>query len=926
MPDLPVGTLTFLFTDIEGSTKLNQQHDDVMTSVLARHDALIEECVEQHEGTVVRPRGEGDSRFAVFSRASNSVAAASAIQQVVLSEPWPDGISLRVRMALHAGEADLINGDYRGTAVDRCARLRSIGYGGQTLLSQTTYDLVRDNLPKDVSLRDLGSHRLKDLQRSEQVFQLLHPALPSEFPPLKSLGSFPNNLPIQPTSFIGREREIAEVKQRLANTRLLTLIGAGGCGKTRLSLQVAADLLEDYPEGVWLVELAALTDPTLVPQAVASALGVREEPGRSLTETLTDFLKSRSLLLVLDNCEHLVAACAHLATALLRSCPNLRILATSREALGIAGETMWLVPSLSVPSPQRLPTLECLTQFEAVRLFIERATAIKQDFTVTNQNAPAVAQVCHRLDGIPLAIELAAARVKMMSVEQINARLDNQFRLLTGGSRTALPRQQTLRAAIDWSYDLLSESERSLLCRLSVFAGGWTLEAAEAVCADETIDEYEVLDLLTYLVDKSLVVVEEQSEEVRYRFLESIRQYSRDKLVESGEAAELHRQHRDWFLALAEQAEPELLDQNQTVWLERLETEHDNLRAVLEWSESGKSSAEAELRLTGALWRFWYVRGYLREGREHLMDVLSRTEALEGITTERAIALNGAGVLAYAQGDYTAARSLHEQSLVIRRDLGDKRGITASLNNLGIVAEEQGDYEIARSLHEQSLAVGRELGDQGSIADSLNNLGAIACRQGDYETARSLFEESLTIRRQLKDKGGIADALNNLGIIAQAQGDDLAARSFLEESLAIARQLGDKGSIADSLNNLGFMICNQEDYTAARSLFEESLAIRQELGDQGGIADSLNNLGMVAKEQGDDQTARSRFEESLTIRRQLGDKSGIAASLEELGFIAKKEGNHQAVAALYGESLTLFRELEHQRGIDSCLEGLAAIS
>lgn len=515
MPDLPTGTITFLFTDVEGSTKLWEQYPDTMRPVLTRHDALVEDWVERYDGTVVRPRGEGDSRFAVFVRATDAVVAACAIQQALFSEPWPTSISLRVRVALHTGEADLRDGDYYGSAVNRCARLRSIGHGGQTLLSQVTYELVRDALPEAVRLSALGSHRLKDLQRPEQVFQLLHPALPDNFPPLKSLDALPNNLPMQLTSFIGRQREMAEVKQLLTNSRLLTLTGAGGCGKTRLGLQVSADLLEEYVDGVWLAELAALTDPMLVPQAVASVLSAREEPGRQQIETLTDFLKLKSLLLVLDNCEHLVAACAQLATALLRFCPNLWILATSREALGIAGETIWRIPPLSLPSAQMAP-LERLIQYEAVRLFIERATAVLPAFTVTNQNAPAVAQVCYRLDGIPLAIELAAARVKVLTVEQIYDRLDNQFRLLTGGSRTALPRQQTLRGAIDWSYNLLSEAEQALLCRLSVFAGGWTLEAAEAICAGENIDEIEVLDLLTYLADKSLVIVEQQSEEVRY--------------------------------------------------------------------------------------------------------------------------------------------------------------------------------------------------------------------------------------------------------------------------------------------------------------------------------------------------------------------------------------------------------------------------
>jgi class 3 adenylate cyclase len=520
---LPTGTITFLFTDIEGSTRLWEQHPEAMEAALTRHDALAAAVIQQHEGYLVKHRGEGDSLFAVFARAADAVAAAVALQQSLGAEAWPADAAPRVRMALHTGDAALRDGDYFGAAVNRCARLRAVAHGGQLLLSSATQELVRDSLPEEVSLRDLGEHRLRDLARPERVFQLLHTDLPADFPPLASLNTLPNNLPQQVTSFIGREKEMAEVKRLLGRavgsqpsavsggavscqpsavsedspdvtdsqqltadgTRLLTLTGSGGTGKTRVSLQVAADMLEGEGDGVWLVELAPLADPGLVPQAVATALGIREEPGKPLSQTLVDFLKPKHLLLLLDNCEHLLSACAELAEQILRNCPGVQILATSREGLNIPGETTYRLPSLSLPDPRQLaPTAESLSQYEAVRLFIDRATAAVPSFAVTNQNAPAVAQLCVRLDGIPLAIELAAARVKAMSVEQINARIADMFRLLTGGSRTALPRQQTLRAAIDWSYDLLSEKEKILLRRLSVFAGGWTLEAAEQVCAD----------------------------------------------------------------------------------------------------------------------------------------------------------------------------------------------------------------------------------------------------------------------------------------------------------------------------------------------------------------------------------------------------------------------------------------------------------
>ncbi|MBI3461404.1 AAA family ATPase [Candidatus Acetothermia bacterium] len=490
-------------------------------------------------------------------------------------------------------------------------------------------------------------------------------------------------MPCQLTSFIGREREMAEIKQLLSSTSLLTLTGSGGCGKTRLALQVAADLLEEYPDGVWVVELAALSDPALVPQAVASTLDVREQPSRALMDTLTDYLKPKVLMLILDNCEHLLAACSQLADTLLRACPHLRILASSREGLGIAGEITWRVPSLAMPDSQRLPPMESLTQYEAVRLFIERAVAVLPTFQVTNPNAPAVAQICHRLDGIPLAIELAATRVKALSVEEIAVRLDDRFRLLIGGSRTALPRQQTLRAAIDWSFDLLSAVERILLCRLSVFAGGCTLEAAEEVCSGERIQKDEILDLVTHLVDKSLVWAQQHGGQTRYLLLETVRQYARDKLLEVGDSAHVRNHHLDYYLKLAERAEPHLVDSQSLIWLEQLDWDYDNLRVAMEWA-SGSNQTEAGLGIAGALGEFWFVRGYFSEGRRWLDALLSKGKGASA--SARAPALRTAGSMAWSQGDYSQTAAFYEEALALSRGLGDKRGIAWSLLGLGDAA------------------------------------------------------------------------------------------------------------------------------------------------------------------------------------------------------------------------------------------------
>ncbi|HET8678584.1 MAG TPA: adenylate/guanylate cyclase domain-containing protein, partial [bacterium] len=543
MPSPPTGTVTFLFTDIEGSTRLLQSLGDAgYAELLALHRELLRSAFTAAGGHEIETQGDGF--LIAFQSARRAVAAALDAQRALDTHPWPHGAVFRVRMGLDTAETTIHGGAYAGLGLHRAARICAAGWGGQVLLSRITADIVGTELPAGASLRDLGDHHLKDLQRTERIYQLMHATLPADFPPLRSLDSLPNNLPRHLTSFIGREREIADVKQWLLTTRLLMLTGSGGCGKTRLALQVGADLVEGFTDGVWLVELAPVSDPVLVPQTVASTLHIREEPGRPLLVTLTDHLGPKQLLLLLDNCEHVVEACAHLAEALLRACPRLRILATSRESLAIAGEMTWRVPSLSVPDPARLPSLERLTQYEAVRLFIERATAARPDFAVTQRNAPALAQICHQLDGIPLAIELAAARVKVLPVNQIAERLNDLFRLLTGGGRTALPHHQTLEAAMDWSYDLLSEPERVLLGRLSVFAGGWTLEAAEAVCAGDAVPSATFLDLLAQLVDKSLVMArvhDEPSVDGRYWLQEPVRQYATRKLQESGAEAAVHR-------------------------------------------------------------------------------------------------------------------------------------------------------------------------------------------------------------------------------------------------------------------------------------------------------------------------------------------------------------------------------------------------
>ena len=927
MSELPTGTVTFLLTDIEGSTTLWEQYPEAMPQALARHDALAAATVRQHGGVLVKSRGEGDSLFAVFARTTDAVTAACALQRALLAESWPAQTPLRVRMALHTGEADLRDGDYYGPAVNRCARLRAVAHGGQILLSAATAELVRDSLPEGAGLLDMGEQRLRDLTHSVHVFQLLHPALPSHFPSLKSLDALPNNLPRQLTSFIGWEKEMQEVRRLLASTCLLTLTGPGGGGKTRLALQVGGDLLEAFSDGVWLAELALLTDAALVPQAVASALDVREEPGRLLSQTLTEHLRQKHLLLLLDNCEHVLPACAELADTLLRACPNLRILATSREGLAIAGETTYQVPSLSRPDPRRLPAnggdlVASLSQYEAIRLFIERALATMPSFAVTHHNAPAVAQVCHQLDGIPLAIELAAARVKALPAEQIAERLDDRFRLLTGGSRTALPRQQTLRALIDWSYDLLSAQERALFHRIAVFVGGFTLEAAEQVIGDRElgtgegqegvarqsdakqaeegifpVTSDEVLDLLSGLVDKSLLVAEDQGGRARYHLLETLRQYAREKLQQSGLLEPVQQRHFAYFLQLAEEAERKLRGSEQAWWLERLETEHDNLRAALAWHAASEADPEAGLHFASALWWFWHVRGHFTEGREWLASTLA---AVPTPTTLRARALQAAGALARNQGDYATARALSEESLAIKRELGDKQGIAASLNNLATLALSQGDFAAAGPFYAESLEIERELGNRQGITATLIGLANVALEQGDYTAARNLYEESLAIKRQLDDKRGIAASLAGLGNVAACLADYTTARTHHEESLALRQHLGDKRGVANSLQNLGSVASLCGDYAEAEALFQESLAIRRELGDKQGMAAALYGRGMIALERGDYAAAETLLKECLAIYQELGNKRGFAYALKSFAYLASAQEQMTRAALLFG--------------------------
>jgi predicted ATPase/class 3 adenylate cyclase len=847
MNDLPTGTVTFLFTDLEGSTRLWEQHPPAMREAVARHDALLRQAIAGHAGTVFKTGG--DAFFAVFHRATDAVAAALEGQLALAAEKWRT-VHLRARMAVHTGDAEPREGDYFGPTLNRTARLLAAGHGGQTLLSLATATLVRDALPPEGALRDLGSHRLKDLQQPERVFELRHPGLHADFPPLRSLDALAHNLPLQATSFIGRDREIAELRRLIRERRLLTLTGPGGSGKTRLALQLAAEVVDDFRDGVWLVELESLSDPSLVPQAVASHLGVREDPARRLTETLTEVLKPRRLLILLDNCEHLLEASANLAAALARSCPEITILATSREPLGSPGERTWPVAPLPVPdlahltggAAERVSELE---NYDAVRLFLDRVQLSKPEFTITSDNAAAVARICHRLDGIPLAIELAARRVKVLSPEEVASRLDDRFRLLTGGSRTAMPRHQTLRAAIDWSYSLLGGSERTLLRRLAVFAGEWSLPAAEGVGGGDGLPTDEVLDLHSQLVDKSLVMVAgELGGETRYRLLATIHQYAHDRLVEARETDATRDRHRDWFLKLGEQAEVALRGSEQAVWLDRLDREHDNFRAALEWTyEREGEGAEAGMRLVLALDHFWVVRGHLSEGRRWVERALAHSADLPAQL--RVYALIGAVMFTMTQADFERSTALLEEGLALAREIGDVRSTMRLLNSLGVEAWNMGRKEEAAHRYAEALPIARELGEGRSAGDILSNLAVLATESGDYGRARAIYADALESYGETLYSGRV-NALLGIGLSAFAKGEYAEAATFLREGLQAAVTLGARLSIMLGLESMAGVHAVQGDPTRAARLLGAADALRKAIAAPIGGGEKTDHDMLVA--------------------------------------------------------------------------------
>jgi len=823
---LPSGTVTLLFTDVQGSTRLWESEPDEMAIALRRHDDILRTSIETAGGYVFKT--VGDAFCAAFATAPAALTAVLAAQQQLACEAWPTSRPIRVRMGLHTGVCEERDRDYFGPAVNRTARLEAVAHGGQVLLSGATAEL----LAGQAALRDLGQHRLKDLGRPEQVFQLEADFLDASFPPLASLDNpeLPNNLPMLLSGFVGREAELAEVRDLVAASRLVTLTGSGGSGKTRLALQAAAEQTGRAPDGVWLIELAPLTDGGQIPGTVAAVLGIAEVIGPALTEAVTDVLASQDALILLDNCEHLIDAAAKFCEQVIRHCPRVRFLVTTREPLGIDGERVYRVPSLSLP-PGDADAVEELAGSDAVQLFAERARAHMPAFSLDTPSVPLVATICRRLDGIPLALELAAARLSSMSLRQVSDRLDQRFRLLTGGARNAMPRQQTLQATVEWSFGLLTQRERETLTRLSVFAGGFDLEAAEAVCTSETVDEFDVADLLGSLVDKSLVIADHLPESVRYRLLETIRQYGAQELLraEGDEAVLAARgRHADFYLRLVLTAAPSLIGRGQIQWLHRLDIEWDNLRAAVAHLAAENRTADV-IDFSVSLLRFTLSRGYpeplqhLRKALESGADVPDALLARALLATSQMIAI----LRRTDPADMTAARAYSDRAVALARAGSERRTEARALSMLGECLAIDGDREGAHALAEQAVAIARELGDGQLLGEVLQMLGSVT---SDADDRRRIHLESLEYSRQSADVLVAASELTHLFSLDLHSGRIEDSSGYLEESIELIEKVGGDLFMHFQRCNLAVLRLIQGRHEEAVPLVRACLLMSRRLG------------------------------------------------------------------------------------------------
>ena len=837
---LPTGTLTFLFTDIEGSTQLMQKLGDKYVAAQVEHHAILREAFQSKSGRELRT--EGDSFFCVFESALDGCGAAAMAQRGFIERQSP----LRVRIGLHTGEAPLVGDEYIGLDVHHAARVAAAAHGGQVVISETTQALVENGLPADLNVRDLGVHRLKDLARPERLFQLVIDGVPAVFPALRTLDATPNNLPTQLTSFVGRSADVEEAKRLLARTHLLTLTGPGGIGKTRLSLQLAAEMASRFADGTYFVPLSAVMDPELIPSAIAHSIGLSISGNRPPMEVVQEHLKDRRVLLVLDNLEQVLPAASPVVSDVLHSASDLKVVATSRAPLHIYGEQELALQPLQLPDPRTVHSAAGLSQYEAVTLFIERAMAARHDFRVTNENAAAVAGICEQVDGLPLAIELAAARIKLFSPQALLARLRTSTSLLAGGSRDLPSRQQTLRGAIAWSYDLLDEPHKRLFARFSVFARGANLEQADGVCGPPSELGLDVLTGLDELADQSLMRRMPDFDEPRLLMLQVIREFALERLEETREAKVIRDRHAAAFQALAEDAAPRLFGTDQKKWLDRLEVDHDNFRAAFDWAQSSRDVARA-LCLGAAFWRFWQMRGHLREGRARLDAILSMP-GVQDHPVERARALEAAGGIAHWQGDVAAELRFYDECLALARAGGDKKAIANALYNACFPRfVEKQDLPEGLRLANEALALYRELGDDAGLARSLWAIGNVYHQSGQSAKAIQPLDEVIALNRRLEDRFSLGWALHTRITVAIVQRDSELARRLTREALEIFSSARDLSGIVLLLDDAASVARLQGD--ESRALRLAGAAARQQADTGAAIASVVNvNEGRAWKE------------------------------------------------------------------------------
>ncbi len=836
---LPSGILTFLFTDIEGSTVRWDRDPRAMQAVVRRHDDIMRSAIASHHGRVFKT--VGDAFCSVFPRINDALDAAVQAQRALANEDFSQVDGVRARMAIHVGAADERDGDYFGRTPNRVARLLSVGHGGQVLLSGVAAEVAADAAPQ-TELRDLGEHRLKDLTVPEHIFQLLAPDLETEFPTLKSLSVLDNNLPVQLTSLIGREQELADIRALLDRSRLVTLCGAGGVGKTRCALQAGAEVLDAFKEGVWFVDLAPLSDGTLVVNAIASVFDVREPPNQRLLDEVLSYLKKKQLLLILDNCEHLVAEVSKTADSILRACPTVRILATSRESLSIDGEAVYRMPSLAVPERVKGLSAADALSYGAVALFEARGRSANPKFKLDNSNAATVADVCRRLDGIPLAIELATARLNVLSPSQLAQKLDERFRLLTGGNRAALPRQHTMRALIDWSYDHLSAQEQRLFRYFSIFSGSFTLDMATAVCADDHIAGFEVLDLLTSLVDKSLVQPEHSSDESRYRLQESTRQYARERLVECAEMERIARRHADAYVRLAEQLDNSWDSKPDSQWVCQAEPDMDNWRAALTWAFSAHGDPLIAQRLASA--KIWLELAP-GEGRRYLLTAL--TSADERTPPELIAQLElAASKIDTVFGQFKAALASAERARAIFETLGDELCLANARLCAGRALLFLKHVQEGEVMLQAALDVFRRSGSKKTMGSALSALGAARIIQGDVPEARSFLTAAGTLYKRSGADGRVPAVLSMLAEAEFRAGDAGTALEVASQALTAHRGVKSGPNVVNILYNMAAYFTVLGRYDEARAHAREALELARDEQADAEVTIALQHLAAVA--------------------------------------------------------------------------------